>query len=120
MIRRAPSALLSILLLLLQILQGGMAVAMPCAADVSDFVVCGAAHDGSAGTEHASPAGNHTHPAPAHCRLCDSGACRMTHSPALSVVLPPIQATLPQSVATPQPRIEHFTAPFEEILRPPK
>jgi len=120
MIRRVPSALLGIFLLLFQILQGGMAAAMPCAEDYSDFVVCGAAHQDSAGTEHVRPADTHTNPAPTHCRFCDSGACRMTHSPALSIALPPVLATLPASAAAPQPRVEHFTAPFEEILRPPK
>jgi hypothetical protein len=120
MIRRAPSALFGIFLLLCQVLQGGMAAAMPCADDFSDVVVCGAVHEDCAGADHVRAVDSHTHPAPTHCKFCDSGACRMAHSPALSIALPPIPGTLPQSVAAPQPRVEHFTAPFEEILRPPK
>lgn len=118
--RRASSALLGMLLLLSQIVQGGMAAAMPCAEDFGGFVVCGAGHAESTVAEHARPADRHTCPAPAHCRLCDSGACRVAHSPALSIALPPIPRAPPQAVSAPQPRVERCTAPFEEILRPPK
>lgn len=107
MTRRTPSALFGIFLLLCQIVQGGMAAAMPCAGDFSDFVVCGAAD-------------TYTDPAPTNCTFCDSGACRMAHSPALSIRLAPIPGALPQSVAAPPLRVGRFTAPFEEILRPPK
>ena len=120
MTRRVPSALFGIFLLLCQILQGGMAAAMPCAGDFSDFVVCDVTHAGSAGANHVREVDCHTDPAPTHCKFCESGACRMTHAPALSIALAPILGACAQSVAAPQPRAEHFTAPFEEILRPPK
>lgn len=120
MTRRAPSALCGIFLLLCQILQGGMAAVMPCAGDFSDFVVCGAAHASSAGADQVRTADSHTNPAPTDCKFCESGACRMTHSPALSIALSPILGAFAQSVEAPQPRVEHVTAPFEEILRPPK
>jgi hypothetical protein len=112
--------LFGIFLLLCQVLQGGMAAAMPCAGDFNDFVACDVIRAGSAGAVHVRAAGPRGNPAPTHCAFCDSGACRMTHSPALSIALAPIPGTLRQSVASPQLRVAHITAPFERILRPPK
>lgn len=109
-----------IFLLLCQILRGGVAAAMPCAGDLSDFVVCGAVHASNAGRNHVDEVDCHTNPAPTHCKSCESGACRMTHAPALSIALSPILGAFAQSAAAPQPRIGHFTAPIEEILPPPK
>ena len=120
MTRRAPSALFGIFLLLCQLLQGGMAAAMPCVGDFNDFVVCGATHASSAGSDHVRATDSQPNPAPTHCRFCDSGACRTAHSPALSIALSPIVGVLPQTVVAPSPSVEHFTAPFERILRPPK
>jgi hypothetical protein len=120
MTRRAPSALFGIFLLLCQILQGGMAAAMPCAGDLNDFVVCGTAREDCAGADHFRTVDAHTNPQSTHCRFCNSGACRMTHAPALSIALPPMLGFLPRSMEAPQPKVEHFTAPFEKILRPPK
>ena len=119
--RRVSSAWFGILLLLSQILQGGLAAAVPCPDDFNDFVVCGAAvQEDCAAGDHVRAVHSHTNPAPTHCKFGDSGACRTTHAPALSIALSPMLATLPQAVEASPPRVEHLAAPLERILRPPK
>lgn len=120
MTRRLPSALLGICLLLGQILQGGMAASMPCEDDFDGSFVGGAVHDECSGAAPVAAADCHTSPVPTHCQFCDSGACRMTHVPALSAAFSPGPAMLQQSLEAPQPRVARFKASFDKILRPPK
>jgi len=118
--RRFPSAVFGIFLLLGQILQGGMAASMPCPDDFNDLIVGGAVHEECSGAAHVAAADCHTSPVPTHCRFCDSGACRMTHVPALSVAFSPGPAMLQHSLEAPQLRVARFRASFDKILRPPK
>lgn len=120
MSRRTSSAIFGIFLLLSQILQGGMAASVPCADDDIAIVDCSGVREECAGAEHFASADSPISHAPIHCKFCDSGACRATHVPALSIALSPITVTIQHSLEAPQPRVEHFRASFDKILRPPR
>jgi hypothetical protein len=97
-----------------------MAASMPVPDDVNGLVVCGAVYEECSGAAHVAAADCHTSPVPTHCQFCDSGACRMTHVPALSIAFSPGLALLQDSLEPPQPRVARFKASFDKILRPPK
>lgn len=119
MIRRATSALACVFLLLAQMLQASLAESMPCEHDSPGVLVPILAGVGSAlGDDclgHSPVEG-----APAHCTLCSSGACYMTHVPAMATVAAPILQ--PRAAMPPAARQCAGVPPmrFGRILRPPK
>jgi len=117
--RRTASALFGIFLLVSQVVQGGMAASVPCADDCNGYGVSPASHD-CAGLADVAPKDSPPNHVPTHCTRCDSGACRITHAPALAVSPGAVIDTLQHSLVAPQLRADRCKTPFDKILRPPK
>jgi hypothetical protein len=111
--------LFGILLLVSQIVQGGMVASVPCADDFNEFTVSTTSHDCAGATDAARMDSPPNH-APTHCKRCDSGACRITNAPALAILPGAVIDTLHPRLEAPQPCLGPFKKPFDKILRPPK
>lgn len=107
-----------------QLFQGVLAASVPCDDDAPGVLVPSVTAAPS-GTPHETAAAHHCDTTARqlhqqHCRFCGSGACHMTHVPALAVAFTALAQTRLQTLDAPAPAVEPFDFKFDLILRPPK
>ena len=121
--RRARSALFGIFLMASQILQGGLAASVMCDDDSLGVLVPATVEQPTTTAQDEKPAHETTLPTSypeRHCKFSHTGACYMTHVPALAVALVPLQVVQQRALAAPAAAVGFFDFRFDLILRPPK